>query len=158
MFETNLKKLRMNKELSQAKLAEEIGTLQQMIWKWEAGLSTPNPTMLKKLANFFNVSVDYLLDNESTEKKAPPLPRNIQKVVDAMNRVDDDTSNRMLIMLETAFPDAFEEQKSQKEIQKYSYEWALNFLQQHDDHLFAFAKESNMSEEDVIKIAKNLEK
>lgn len=53
---------RRKKELTQTQLAEEIGVSRITINKWETGKSTPSVEMLLKLSNFFNVSVDYLLE------------------------------------------------------------------------------------------------
>lgn len=61
MFSERLKKLRNEKRLSQKELAKELNMSQQTIAKWENNQSTPNPEMIVKIANFFDVSTDYLL-------------------------------------------------------------------------------------------------
>lgn len=48
--------------MSQRALADIIGVSQQTVGSWEVGRTSPDNEMLKKLAAFFNVSVDYLLD------------------------------------------------------------------------------------------------
>ena len=35
-------------------------------FKWETGKRMPDTDMLRKIAQFFNVSIDYLLDNEKS--------------------------------------------------------------------------------------------
>ena len=65
-----LKKLRQSRNLSQQKLAEEFHTSQQSIWKYENGISEPDICTLTRLANYFNVSVDYLVGNSDTPEKA----------------------------------------------------------------------------------------
>lgn len=61
MFSERLKKLRNEKHLSQKELANEFQMSQQTIAKWENNQSTPNPEMIVKIADFFDVSTDYLL-------------------------------------------------------------------------------------------------
>lgn len=60
-FAQRLKDLRNNKGLSQSALADILGRTQQAIGKWEVGKAEPDSTTLLKLANYFNVTTDYLL-------------------------------------------------------------------------------------------------
>lgn len=57
----NLKKLRLERKLSQQKLAENFGITQQAIYNYENGITEPDIYMLKQLADFFHTSVDYLV-------------------------------------------------------------------------------------------------
>ncbi len=57
----NLKKLRMDRGLSQQALAEKFNLTQQSIYKYENGLAEPNIETLKSFAVFFGISVDYLI-------------------------------------------------------------------------------------------------
>jgi transcriptional regulator with XRE-family HTH domain len=65
----NLKLLREEKQISQQKLAEKIGTNQQNIHRYEHGYYEPDISTLKLLANFFNTSVDYLIGNTNIRNK-----------------------------------------------------------------------------------------
>ena len=47
------------------KLATAISMSQQAVAKWESGGASPDPDMLSKIADYFNVSTDYLLGRES---------------------------------------------------------------------------------------------
>ena len=53
--------------LSQEELAEKIGVSRQAVSKWETGDALPEITKLKALAETFNVTVDFLLDDEKEE-------------------------------------------------------------------------------------------
>ena len=64
MFKDKIKFLRKHQELSQAQVAKEINILQSAYSHYEQGISEPNFETLKKLANFFDVSIDYLLEND----------------------------------------------------------------------------------------------
>ena len=61
MFRIRLKKLREEKGLSQAAFAKEFGVAQSTVGGWEAGTREPNFDTVQKLADYFGVSVDYLL-------------------------------------------------------------------------------------------------
>lgn len=62
-----LKKIRKEQEISQQKLADKIGVSRSTIAMWETGASQPDNGMLKRMADFFNVSTDYLLGREFQE-------------------------------------------------------------------------------------------
>lgn len=56
-----LKELRIDKNLSQAKLAELFNISQQAVSHYEKGARDIDSSLLRNLAVFFNVSTDYLL-------------------------------------------------------------------------------------------------
>lgn len=66
MFSDNLKKLRKAKGITQTQFASEFNISAGTIAMWETGKRMPDTEMLKKIAQFFNVSIDYLLDNEKS--------------------------------------------------------------------------------------------
>ncbi|MBE6638818.1 MAG: helix-turn-helix transcriptional regulator [Ruminococcaceae bacterium] len=57
-----LKSLRLQKNITQETLAEYLGITQQSVGKWERGEGFPDITLLPKLALYFNVSIDDLLN------------------------------------------------------------------------------------------------
>lgn len=61
MVKNRIKELRTQKKLTQQGLAMAIGCSQNQISKIESGKSEPTSSLLKSLAHFFKVSVDYLL-------------------------------------------------------------------------------------------------
>lgn len=69
MFKDQLKVLRIKHGYSQKVLADMIGVSQQLIAKYEAGVTTPNPYTITKIAGIFNVSTDSLLDVDVIYKK-----------------------------------------------------------------------------------------
>ena len=71
-----LKELRNLRALSQRAFAAHLGVSQATIASWESGRTEPDNTMLKQIAKYFNVSIDYLLDNDGAGANAntqPPL-------------------------------------------------------------------------------------
>lgn len=55
-----LRILRDSLSLSQAKLAELLGITQSSLNRYENGQSTPSVELLRKYADFFDVSMDYI--------------------------------------------------------------------------------------------------
>lgn len=69
-----LKKLRLDKNISQQKLANILGVSRSTIAMWEIGGSQPDNTSLSQLADYFGVSVDYLLGRNNYEDNYPRQP------------------------------------------------------------------------------------
>ncbi len=65
MLNDKIKTLREARKMSQTELAKEFNITKQTVSNWESGYINPSITKLKQLAEFFNVSTDYLLDLES---------------------------------------------------------------------------------------------
>lgn len=61
MFGEILKKLREEKDLKQKDIAKILGVTDRAVGHYESGARRPSQDILEKLADFFNVSVDYLL-------------------------------------------------------------------------------------------------
>ncbi len=58
---SNIKELRLERELTQAELAKEIGVSQKAIDYWERGVNEPKASYVLALANFFGVSCDEII-------------------------------------------------------------------------------------------------
>ncbi|MGI5967645.1 XRE family transcriptional regulator [Anaerotruncus sp. AF02-27] len=74
MFSDRLRALRRERKISQVSLAETLGISQQAVGKWETGRSTPDPRTLRRLADIFDVTTDYLLGREDELHPAAPWP------------------------------------------------------------------------------------
>ena len=61
MIKDSIKQLRVRHSLSQKQLAEQLGISQQTVAKWESGNASPKPALIKRIAEYFDVSADYLL-------------------------------------------------------------------------------------------------
>jgi transcriptional regulator with XRE-family HTH domain len=64
MFKNRLKELRQEKGIGQVELAKKIGVSKGVISFWENGLREPNMHSLILLAQFFEVTIDYLVGLE----------------------------------------------------------------------------------------------
>lgn len=64
LFHEKLKYLREHQELSQKEICKRLGLPTSTYCRYESGETQPNLITLKLIANFFDVTVDYLLDNQ----------------------------------------------------------------------------------------------
>lgn len=62
MLNENIKKLRCAMNMSQVELASKLGVSKQCVSNWENDNVLPSIEMLVKIAKFFHVSTDFLLD------------------------------------------------------------------------------------------------
>jgi transcriptional regulator with XRE-family HTH domain len=70
-MKTNLRKLRKEKGITQINLQMKTGIEQALLSKFESGERTPPTETLIRLADFYNVSIDYILcrtDNPKINK------------------------------------------------------------------------------------------
>lgn len=61
IFGERLLELRKEKGVSQAKLANDLGVSYSVVCYWETNRSEPTAPNLVKIADYFGVSVDFLL-------------------------------------------------------------------------------------------------
>ena len=64
-----IRALRKARGLTQEQLAEVLGVTVGAVYKWEAGLSTPELRLIVELADFFDTSVDVLLGYEMKDNR-----------------------------------------------------------------------------------------
>lgn len=60
-FQDVFKELRQERGKSQDAMAKDLDVSPALISKWENNVSTPGPEMLEYIADYFGVSVDYLI-------------------------------------------------------------------------------------------------
>ena len=68
MLQLRLKELREQRGLSQQMLANAIGEAQSTIGCWESGRGAPRYKTLLKLADYLDVSLDYLTGRSNQQK------------------------------------------------------------------------------------------
>lgn len=61
MLGEQIKKLRLNKSLTQVELANKLGVAKQSVSNWENENIMPSIEMLIKIADYFGVTTDFLL-------------------------------------------------------------------------------------------------
>lgn len=62
-FSTRLKSLRQEKQITGEQLGKHLNVTKTAVSYWENGKNFPGEDMLVEIANFFGVSIDYLLGN-----------------------------------------------------------------------------------------------
>ncbi len=67
-FAENLKRLRKEKGVTQEKLSEILDVSAQSVSRWELNICYPDIEMLPSIANYFGVTVDELLSNDTCSK------------------------------------------------------------------------------------------
>ncbi len=77
----NITELRQNRNMTQLALAERLNYSDKAISKWERGESFPDIFMLKKIADLFGVSVDYLFaeDHSETRKRDDAIMKTVKR-------------------------------------------------------------------------------
>ena len=80
----NIIELRKRQGLTQAELAEKVNYSDKAVSKWECGDAVPDISVLKQLADYLNVTVDYLLQEEHTEK---PVEQPVNHIVKRNQRL-----------------------------------------------------------------------
>ena len=68
-----LYELRKKRALSQEQLAEQLGVSRQAISKWESGKAVPETDTLISISKYFEVSLDYLMKENSILENAVSL-------------------------------------------------------------------------------------
>lgn len=76
MLSKRLRCLRQSKELTQVQLAQKLGVKKQSVSNWENDNIAPSIEMLERIADYFQVSTDYLLGRE-------PALNNKEYMIDA---------------------------------------------------------------------------
>ena len=61
--------LRKEKRVSQTELAKMVHVSQATVTAWETGKAEPSSSALNSLANYFNVSADYLLGRKAKKQQ-----------------------------------------------------------------------------------------
>lgn len=120
-----LKKLREEKGLTQSELGKKLGISPSTVGMYEQGRRVPDVPILKKMSAFFNVSIDYLLENVN-HNVPTKMPKDLNKFLQQSEIIfDGDTYNltdedRDLVMksLEVAFLAA---KRANKRKRRHSY-------------------------------------
>ncbi len=91
MFKDQLKLLRLQKGLSQAKLANELNISRSTVGMWENGMREPRDyETLELIANYFNVNMEVLLTGKLAPTKIPVLSKVVADIpIEAVEEIID---------------------------------------------------------------------
>jgi len=77
----NLANLRKNKKITQTELAEQFGYSDKAISKWENGDTLPDIQTLYQLCEFYNVTLDFLVSEQTFDEKIKYINHLNKKVI-----------------------------------------------------------------------------
>ena len=97
--------------IAQSKAVQIIGLNRSAITKWKTG-STPNGETVKKLADLFGVTADYLLGNEKENDTAPYIEDDSEEFIilnRAAKKMTPENRKKLLEMIKIMFAEDFKE-------------------------------------------------
>lgn len=95
---TRIAELRNNAHMSQFQLAKVLKIGTSTLGMYETNKREPSPKVLKRIADYFNVSIDYLLgrSNNKKEKKGLSLDEAVDSVMSFDGRPVTDHDRQMM--------------------------------------------------------------
>lgn len=80
-FGKKLKRLRQNKEISQKELGKILNTTQSSIGRYEKDQGVPDLDTLRLVADYFKVSIDSLIDRDTSKDNSNELRETIEESI-----------------------------------------------------------------------------
>ena len=87
MFAERLKTLRLQAKITQKEISNRLEISQPTYQRYEKSEREPNQEMVQKIANLFNVSIDYLFGN-TDEKNSKEVEDDLEKSLDTFKSFD----------------------------------------------------------------------
>lgn len=111
-----LAKLRIEKGISQKDLAAILEVSQGVISMWETHKRLPDFITIKKIAQYFGVSTDYLFGFTSTSSQSPIFDETHQKVLNYYERLNIENKDYILGEMIKLHRDQEEQSHKKKDI------------------------------------------
>ena len=89
-FGQKLARLRKEKGLTQEDVAQKMYVSPQAVSKWENDISSPDISVLPKLADLLGVSIDELLDHQTQEQKENEFKKTEEVIENQFKKFEDD--------------------------------------------------------------------
>jgi methanogenic corrinoid protein MtbC1 len=151
-FSTRLRELRATRKLRQKDLAEKLGVAQTTVANYEQGSRFPGEQMLERIADFFDVSLDYLLGrsgpNDREERHAGPLIPLARRYLDSLLAGSREEAGRLVLRalqrgqsLQAVYREVFE-----RSLQEVGLLWAQGKISVATEHHFSHATQHIMSQ------------
>lgn len=107
-FGKRVQNLRTNAGLSMEQFARKLGVSKSRVNMWENGGIVPRRDMLVKVAVFFGVSTDFLLES-GQEGKEPGEDKEVQIIQRGLKDMNAEQHKKALRILSAAFDDIFDD-------------------------------------------------
>ncbi len=88
--------LRKDNNLSQSQLANKIGVSRTIVGNYERGTNSPSVEILLKIANTFNVSVDFIIG----ESNLSSYDKEILKRIEDIEKLDEETKKNLFFLID----------------------------------------------------------
>ena len=98
MFYEIVNNLCKERKITITRMAEEIGLSNAAPTSWRKG-AVPKLTTLEKIADYFDVSVDYLRGVETKKAPTPKGERDYLAIMNAFDKADESTREAILLLL-----------------------------------------------------------
>lgn len=95
MFQERLKQLRKDRKVTQVQLAAHLGYYHSAVVKWESGQCEPSYDILIKIADYFDVTLDYLLG-----RTEPLVSATKQALLDEIDTLSEDQLDFVLCIVQ----------------------------------------------------------
>ena len=111
-----IENLRHSRKISQGKLEKELGFSNGSISKWKN--SMPTPERLQKVAEYFGVTVDYLMTGKDVKKEVPLTAKDQKDIEKILSQTKEQLMSQEGLMFDgyPASPEAIESILSAMEI------------------------------------------
>ena len=101
----NIKRMRKERSLTQEALANALGVTVGAVYKWEANLTSPEISMLVRIADLFDTSVDNLLGYEMADKRKGTITDHIYELLGKKDRSVFEEAEKALVKYPNDFGD-----------------------------------------------------
>jgi transcriptional regulator with XRE-family HTH domain len=101
----------MGKGLSMDKLASILGVTKSRISMWENNGVVPRDEVLLQLSNYFGVSTDYLLGNDSMEGQTPEESDTLHFLQRNLKELNEEQLEKAKAILSNVFDDIFNDEE-----------------------------------------------
>lgn len=109
VFAKRLQDLRKRDNISQPELAKSLNISDRTIGTWERGIALPNSETIVKLADYFHVTIDYLLCrnvSQPVEDNQDEMFLSLQRAYQSLPLLE---QKKMIKMNQLMFEEAFKE-------------------------------------------------
>ena len=113
-FAENMRRLRIERDLSQDALAERIGTSKQVLSRYETGARIPKISMVQKIADALGVSLSELTGKEENPPQ-PPKRRKWRMLSAGALNLPDEQLDKLYAMAHVLCPDDFPLEEDEEE-------------------------------------------
>lgn len=93
--------LRDSRGLSDYQVAEELGIARSTLSNWKSGKYNPKADKLKKIADFFNVPLEYLVNGNETLFDIAVKKTRQDKFVSLFNSLSPKDQDRIMLIMES---------------------------------------------------------